>query len=176
MWAAFKALSIGTKIGIAIGVLSLLLAAVGSSYVIGYNKGVNIAAVQIEKFKTSVERINANLAKVQTKTDVKIVTEYKDRIQYVDRVTTRTRTIVERSVPEQYKLSNGWIYAYNESVAGNEPDATKAADANASNVSDRSALLTISKNNGICISNEAQLTSLQNWIRETNKNKEEVTK
>lgn len=174
MWAAFKALSLGTKIGVAIGILSLLIAAIGSSYVIGYNKGVNIAELELVRFQAAAAQINTQIKTIQGKSTVRLVTEYKDRIQYVDRVVTKTRTIVEQSVPEQYKLSNGWVYAYNQSVAGAELDPAKAADPVESNTSDRSALLTITKNNGICISNEAQLTSLQAWIIQMEKDRKEA--
>lgn len=174
MWAAFKALTWQVKAGVLVGVVAILIALLGSTYFVAYQKGVNVAAAQISRYELASQRLQNSIQNRQTKTDVKIVTEYKDRVAYVDRVVYKTRTIVEQSVPEQFKLSNGWIYVYNQSVAGNEPRADLASDAAASSFTDKVALQRISENNGICLANKAQLDSLQQWIRETEANRKEA--
>ena len=176
MWASFKALTLGAKLGILAGVLALFAILMGSSYYIGYSKGENISKVAIGNYETQLSDLRAKLATAQGRVDVKVVTEYKDRIQYVDRVVTETKTVIKDRVPEQFNLSKGWIYVYNQSVAGNGVEPSLAADANSSLVSDKTALLTITENNGVCLSNKEQLIALQTWIRDTEKAREEATK
>ena len=176
MWLAFKALSLQAKAGILIGILAILVAAIGTAYYTGYSKGENISRLEISKYEGKVKDLITERDKAQAKVDVKEVVKYKDRVQYIDRVVYKTKTVVETSVPEQFKFSKGWVYAYNQSVAGNELESSKASDASESRVSDRSALVTITENNGICLSNKAQLDALQSWIRETEKVRVEVTK
>jgi hypothetical protein len=176
MWAAFKLLPMAVKTGLIIGVLAVLLAIIGSTYTIGYNKGVNIAAVQIGRYETASAKVTTKIRELQGKDDVRIVTEYKDRVQYVDRIQYKTKTVVQTLVPEQYQLSKGWVHTYNQSVAGALPDDAKASDPVGSGVSDRTALFTITENNAICLTNAAQLTSLQDWIKSVEKNREEATK
>lgn len=177
MWAAFKLLPIGTKIGIAIAILGLLAAAIGGTYYVAYNKGLNVSKLEIAEYKKESEKLRADLSKADGKTTVKVVTEYKDRVHYIDRVVTQTKTVIRDSVPQQFKFSKGWVYAYNQSVRGLPLDPTLASDATPASVSDVEALAdTIAPNNGICLANKEQLISLQKWIREVEKNREEITK
>lgn len=165
MWAAFKALGWGGKAL----VLAAILAILASCYYVGLDRGKNISKVEIAKYEGKIKTLEAERNAAQAKIDVRYVTQYKDRIQYVDRVVTKTRTVVEQSVPEQFTLSKGWIYAYNQSVRGLDVDPAKASDATPSTVTEMRALAdTIVPNNGVFLSNKAQLESLQDWIRATN--------
>lgn len=175
MWAKFKAFGWKGKLGI----LAALLAIAGAFYATynqAYKAGVGVAATQLTEYKNKSLALSKKLAEAQTKVDTRVVTEYKDRISYVDRVVYKNRTIIDSVVPEQFKLSNGWIYAYNQSAIGAEIDPTKASDAYMSNVSDKAALSAIAGNNGICLSNQAQLDALQKWILETEASRAKVTK
>lgn len=175
MWAKFKTFGWKGKLGILAAILALL-AAFGGLYKTGYNSGAEVSKTEIARYKNKSLALQKKLAAAQTQVDTKIVTEYKDRTAYVDRVVYKTKTVVQTSVPEQYNLSNGWVYAYNQSVAGEEVDPTKASDGKPSSTTDRTALLAIAGNNGICLANQAQLDSLQKWILETEKSRAQNSK
>lgn len=171
MWAAFKALSWGGKAL----VLAAILAILASCYYVGLDRGKNISKVEIQRYQTEKQKLIAERNAAQAKIDIRYVTEYKDRVQYVDRVVTKTRTVVEQSVPEQFTLSRGWIYAYNQSILGLDVDPAKASDATPSTTSEMRALAdTIVPNNGIYLSTKAQLEALQAWIRATNEKAHEI--
>ena len=171
MFAAFKLIGWQVKLGI----LVALLAIMGAIYYVGYTKGENVSRVEIAKYEGKVEKLNADLAKAQGKVYVQIVTQYKDRLQYVDRVITKTRTVVEQSVPEQFKFSKGWVYSFNQSILGLDVDPKLASNEEASSVSDMRALSrTIIPNNGVCLSNAEQLKALQQWTLDSQAAREKV--
>jgi len=173
MW---KALSWKIKLGLIAGLLVVAASLFGSGYFIGHIKGVQIAANEINRYQIASQRIQNSIETLQRTVDVKTVTVYKDRVAYIDRVQYRTKTVIETAVPEQFQLSKGWIYVYNQSVAGAEVNSELAADGERSGVSDRAALLTAAENNTIALKNATQLESLQNWIRDTEAARAEATK
>ena len=152
-------------------IAAAILLIVGTFYLgsyIGYQRGVNVAAVEIQRYQIASQRLQQAIQKAQTQVNERVVVQYKDRVSYIDRVVYKTKTVVEQSVPEQFSLSRGWIYAYNQSVLGLELDPTKASDATPSSVSEMRALSnTIAPNNGICLSNKAKADALQAWITQT---------
>ena len=155
----------------------VLAAIIGSTATVSYQRGLNVSKVEIQKYQTKVAQLQSKLDQKQGTTDVKIVTEYKDRVAYVDRVVYKTRDVIRDNVVPQFKLSKGWIYSYNQSVQGLEVDPVLAANGSAASVSDVDALAdTIVPNNGVCLANKAQLDKLQQWVRETEANRAEVTK
>lgn len=175
MLTAFKALTGKAKLGLVALVLAILVAIVGSTAYFSYQRGLGVSALEIQKYQTESKKLQKKLAQAQTKVDVRVVTEYKDRIAYVDRVVYKTRDVIRDNVPEQFTLSRGWIYAYNQSVLGLEPDPEKAANKEPSTVSEMRALAdTIAPNNGICIANKVRLDSLQQWVRETNETRNNI--
>jgi len=170
MWTAFKLLTWKAKAGVFAAILAILLVLGGTISYVSYQKGLNVSRVEIGKYESNVNRILAAAQKIQRQVDVRVVTQYKDRVNTIDRIVYKTRTVVETTVPEQFNLSRGWIYAYNQSVQGLELDPAKASDKTASTVSEMRALAaTIVPNNGICLINKAQLDSLQTWVRDTEK-------
>lgn len=177
MWQAFKALSIGAKLGIAFGIVALFAAIIGSTAYVSYNKGLNVSKVEIAKYEGKIQKLNSELKTAQGKVDVRVVTEYKDRVSYVDRVVYQTRDVIRDNVPEQFTLSKGWVYAYNQSIAGLPVDPVLAADKTPSSISEMRALAdTIAPNNGVYLANKAQLDSLQKWIKDTEAARAQVTK
>lgn len=171
MWTAFKALSIGSKLFI----LAAILALFGATWYVGYSKGANISEVKIAQYEGKINKLNADLKTAQGKTDVKVVTKYLDREKVITNTVYKTRTIVEQSVPEQFTLSKGWVYAYNQSVLGLDVDAELAADPTPSTVSEMRALAdTIIPNNGKALTTAERLKALQEWVAETEKNFEKV--
>lgn len=176
MWAAFKALPILAKLGIAFGILALFAATIGSTYYVAYNKGLNVSAVEIQKYKTKVSDLTNKLTTAQGKVDVQVVTKYLEGLTKVVEKEGKTITVVKEVVPEQFKFSKGWVYSYNQSVLGADVDPALAADTSPSSISDAKVLIdTIIPNNYKSRRNIAKLDSLQEWIVNTEKSREEVT-
>lgn len=176
MWLAFKALSLQTKVFVIGAIIVALLAITGAAYYAGNTNGVNQSKLAISEYQRQVAELRVNLQDRQAIITGKTITEYVDRTKFVDRVVVETKEVVREVVPEQYNLSNGWIYSYNASVNGITPDRKLASDANPSPFTDRNALNVIASNNGLCLLNEVQLTGLQNWIREQEKLNEEINR
>jgi hypothetical protein len=172
MFKIFKLIGWKVNLGLLIG----LLIAFASVYYIGYTKGENLSKIAISQYETKVQKLNADLANAQGKVDIQIITKYKDRVIYIDRVEYKTRTIVEQAIPEQYYLSKGWVYAYNQSILGLDPDPMLASDDSPSGITDKQALVeTIIPNNFKSHQNAATLEGLQNWVIESEKARKEVT-
>jgi hypothetical protein len=162
--------SLKTKIIAGIGSMLLVLGIVTGAWIIGYNKGANISKVEISKYEKDLAVLSRKLAEKQTEIDVQVVTKFKDRVQFVDKIVYKNVEIIRNSVVEQFILSKGWVYAYNQSVLGLPIDAEKAANAEPSTTSELEALAaTIVPNNGICLTNKEKLDALQQWIIETEK-------
>jgi hypothetical protein len=177
VWAAFKLLSWKVKAGLIGLALAILLAVIGSTAYVSYQKGLNVSKVEIQKFQNKKQEVQTKFVTLQGKTDVQVVTQFKDRVSYVDRIVYKTRDVVRDSVPQQFNFSRGWIYAYNQSVQGLEVDPLLAADKTPAPVSDVEALAgTIVPNNGICLSTKAQLEALQKWQLDTEANRAEANR
>lgn len=167
MWALFNSFSIGTKIVVGIAIIALL----ASISAISYNKGLNVSKLEIAEYQTKIQQLNAKKQEKQIVVNEKVIVEYKDRIKYIDKVVYTNRDVVKNVVVEQFNLSKGWIYSYNQSVKGLQIDPEKAKDSTPSTTSEMLALAdTILPNNGICLANQAKLEKLQEWIKESLKN------
>ncbi len=160
IWASLKAASWGVKLALLGGVLAFLLAVGGGLYYVGYTKGANVSKVEISKYEKKVSDLNTKLKTATGKVDIREVTVYKDKLIYQDRVVTKNHEVIKYQVPEQFKVSQGWIYAYNQSIAGLPIDPEKAKDDRASWASDRSVLGFVADNNGVCLANGTQLDSV----------------
>lgn len=169
MWAAFKLLPVASKLTLIGVIIAAFFLTIGSTYYVAYNKGLNVATVQLERYQAASARLMAAINKSQSIVNERVLVRYVDRVQYVDRTVTQTKTVVRDSVPVQFKFSKGWIYAYNQSVKGAPLDPVLASDASPATVSDVDALAdTIVPNNGVCLANQAQLDELQAFVRESN--------
>ena len=160
IWTVFKGLSIGTKLALIGGILAFLLAVGGGVYWTGYTKGHSESKVAIAQYEAKSAQLDAKIKGVHNISDVRYVTQYKDRVVVETKTVTQNHDVIKYRVPEQFKFSNGWVYAYNQSVQGLPIDEAKASDATASWVSDRTGLNYINDNNGICRINSAQLDNL----------------
>jgi hypothetical protein len=175
MWAAFKLLPWASKLAIIGVIIAAFLLTIGSTYYVAYNKGTNVAAVQLERYQTASARLMAAINKSQSIVNERVLVRYVDRVQYVDRTVTQTKTIVRDAVPQQFKFSKGWVYAHNQAVKNLPVDPILASDASPASVSDVDALAdTIVPNYGVCHANQAQLDELQNWVKETNEAREKA--
>lgn len=160
----------------AIGLAGALIigAAGGAGYVAGIKDGdkrVAEAQVKCEKrvaaIKLSLADAEARAANASSHVTDRVITQYVDRIRYVDRVRTEYVAQANTTVPSQYNMSRGWVYLYNQSATGNVADPQKSADPTPSGVSDTEALVVLVDNNGSCTEDRAKLEALQTWIRET---------
>ena len=170
MWAAFKGLSIGGKLFI----LAAILALFGATYYVGYSRGTNISKVEIAEYEGKVATLDAKVRDAQGKVNVETVTRYLQGETVAGQTVYRTRTIVEKTVPEQFTFSNGWIYTYNQSVQGLETDENFASDPTPSGVTDKQALKTIVDNNASSLKNARQLDTLTGYLVEMEKVNEKV--
>jgi hypothetical protein len=176
MWAAFRLLPLGMKAVFIGGFLALLLAVGGGLYWAGYTKGNNNSKVAIAQYEAKKSDKQNKITTVVGKADVVQVVKYKDRVQIVEHTTTVNHDVIKYRVPEQFHFSNGWVYAYNQSLQGLEIDPMKASDASASWVSDRTGLDYINTNNGIQAGNAVQLDALIDTIHAREEAINEVNK
>ena len=141
----------------------------------GYRKGAEKGEVELQRAAAEAQSLQAALEKEQQNIKEKIVTEYVDKVQVVKEKEYVYVDQAKNSVPAQYNLSNGWVYIHDHSLSpqGGVPDATRAADATASDVKDNQALATVLGNYSICLQNAQQLIGLQQYVLETKKSVDE---
>lgn len=155
--------------------LAVLAIAFGATYNIAYNKGLNVSEVEITRYEGQVNDLRGQLTAAQGKVTTVIQTEYLDRVVERERIVYRNRDVIVNQVPEQYILSQGWVYAHDQSALGRPIEPEIAANAFPSGITDKEAVSLVADNYGnVCRANADQLTSLQNWIREQEKVNEEV--
>ena len=113
VYAVVAAVSLGVGVGI---------------YTMGYKAGVKKAEVTILEYKDKVHELKNELNKAQSKVDVRVETEYIDRvkivkqkeIQYVERATN--------SVVGIGNLSSGWVYVHDSAATGAYAEASPSSD------------------------------------------------
>lgn len=173
MFTAFKALSIGKKIGAILLPLLILAGIFFAGAMYGGAKEEGRTATKIAVYKTEAQELRAELATAQKEVDVRVVTEYRDRLQEVEVERVVLQEVV-KEVPVQYPLSNGWIYVHNSAVAGTIALDEKAMDATPSNVFDAEALPIIIDNYQTCKVNGARHNALIDWVKGTLASAEEI--
>lgn len=135
-------------------------------YTVGYVKGESKADAKIEKYQKELAQKEAELAKRAGEVSVKVVTEYKDKIQVVKE---KEFVYVEKAtndVPTQYELSVGWVQLHDAAARGDDAKTSSYSDGTPSGIADSIALATVVSNYAICHSYRQQLISLQDWVRE----------
>jgi hypothetical protein len=133
---------------------------------IAYNRGLNKSEVVISQFQTKVAKLNADLIIARNTVTERVVTEYLTNTIERERIVYRNRDVIITQVPEQFILSQGWVYAHDQSAKSEEIDPDIARNAFPSGTADVEALAVVSANYAICAANLAQLTALQQWTRE----------
>jgi hypothetical protein len=169
MWAAFKLLPGVVKIGIILGFLVALAGIIGGAYYGGYTKGSARADQEISEFQAKAKANQQVLTETVNTINERVLTKYLTDTQYVDRVVYKNVEVVKEVVPEQYQLSYGWVYSYNQSTANLPIDPAQASNANPSPVTDRRALTTLLGNNAKFQQNSDQIVALQTYIVELRK-------
>lgn len=156
---------------------SLLMAVAIGAFFYGRGTGIDIAQSEISQYEKTASDLNAALATAGAKTDVQVVTKYvtvkaeNDKIVYVNRDIVR-----DGVVPEQFTLSMGFIYTYNQTVLGLEADPALAADPTPSGVKDIEALDYMMKNVGTGKNSENLALRLQEWVAQKKADVEKINK
>lgn len=166
IWTGFKALSLGMKFALIGGIMAFLLALSGGIYFAGYTKGNNNSKIAVANYEKKSAELSAKIKAVHNTVDTKTVTKYLKGEVIAGATVVKNHYIIKEHVPEQFKFSNGWVYAYNQSVNGLDIDSVKASDDTPSWISDRTGLDYIHQNNGLANSNAKQLDSLIENIKE----------
>lgn len=159
-----------------VSVATIAAAAIAFSYNLGFSAGERKGLTQLDKYKAELVEKEKRIQELMAETSDKIVTQYVDRVKvikekqivYVDRI--------QDSLPVQYNLSNGWVYLHDQAVKGEDADPTRVADAGASTITDAAALETIIGNYVRYEEVSEQLRSLQQWIRDSQKQIEQENK
>lgn len=125
-----------------------------------------LATAQAKGFAALFEASAARL-------DVKVVTQYVDRVRVIhDTTQTLQREIPSYVTPatdRAFLLPVGFVRLHDAAASGVPAlPAAGPADATASDVAASTAASVITDNYGTCHENAAQLSALQDWIRERN--------
>lgn len=132
----------------------------------GYSNGEDTAKTALARYELQVKNLKDKIQLAQSKVTEKVLVEYKDRIVEHEKIVYVNRDVIKENVPEQHLLSQGWVYAHNQSALGRAIDPTLAADPTPAMVTDREALGTVDSNYAQCIANADRLDALQKWSRE----------
>ena len=144
-------------------------------YATGYVKGKNTAKEIIAKFKMEYEQVILEIEKNQIKVDTKVVTQYRERVVYVEKNNEKTQQVIQ-NIGGDVDLSNGWVHTHDASARGDVPDSTQGTDGASSGVKANQALGTIADNYTEYSKISKQLVALQDWVTETQKNVETANK
>jgi hypothetical protein len=144
--------------GFGIG-LALLVAA----FFFGLHQGKQAGDLAIAQFEVAkvkeVAELDKKLAVVSSNVRTEYITKtntiHENQIVYKDKIVL---------VPEQQKLSNGWISFHDGVTKGQRPSDALISDATPSPYSDRQALDVITKNYPECKADRARLAGLQDLI------------
>jgi len=140
----------------------------------GYLRGSDRADAEIARAAAEAQAQIAELQTHQATTNTQIVTKYVDRVRTVLVEKNQNAQLIANLPTSSLKLPNRWVYLHDVAATGGNADTTRAVDAAASPFTDNDALRAVSDNYSTCRQNASQLEALQQWIRDTQKNVEEV--
>jgi len=140
-----------------------------SAFGIGYMKGVYRADAIIAEAAVKANEKIAELERKNTEISNNVVTKYVDKVRVVKEREYVYLGQAQNNVPGQFNLSSGWLYLHDSAASGSDADPTRASDASASAVRDNQALGVVLRNYSTCRENAHQLESLQQWIRDMQK-------
>lgn len=163
------------KIAGILGVLVFLAALAGGSYFYGKRDGTNISTTAISEYKSEVQRLKSDLAGEQKSDDVRILTEYMNDTQYIEKIVTRNKVVIKDKLIPTSKLSKGFVYTYNQTVLNLPADPVLATDASLSDISDTDALPVLLENVATANASIVHINKLQDWIMSTVENANEVS-
>ena len=138
----------------------LLIAVFG----IGYMKGSSRADIIIAEAGAKASEQIAELERKNSEISNTVVTKYVDKVRVVKEREYVYLGQAQTNVPNQFNLSNGWVYLHDFGAKGSDADSTRASDATTSTIRDNNALGIVLKNYSTCRENTNQLEALQKWI------------
>ena len=139
----------------------------------GYMKGSAYADAELARYGQKQAELVAELEKKNTEISTQVVTEYVDRVQTIREKEYVYRDLAQNAVPNQFTMSNGWVYTHDASARADNADPARASDETSSGITDTTTLVGIIGNYSRCQQNAEQLRQLQQWI---SLNKEAVDK
>lgn len=139
----------------------------------GYMKGSAYADAELARYGQKQAELVAELEKKNTEISTEVVTRYVDRVQVVKEKEYVYRDLAQNAVPNQFTMSNGWVYTHDASASADNADSARASDETPSGITDVGALIGVIGNYSRCQQNAEQLIALQKWITD---NKEAVEK
>ena len=140
----------------------------------GYIKGSARAEAEIARAAGEAQAQIAELQTHQATTNTQIVTKYVDRVRTVLVEKNQNAQLIANLPTSSIKLPNRWVYLHDVAATGGNADTSRAVDAATSTFTDNDALRAVSDNYSSCRQNASQLEALQQWIRDSQKNVEEV--
>lgn len=151
------------------GLMLLIILAIGASaiYYVAYNKGENKADVEITDYQRKIQELNNRELQKEIQVRDRVIKEYHTKEIIRTRVQVVNQGVIRDRVPEQYRLSRGWVYAHDQSAQGKVIDPSRASNPTPSETSDKGALQVIDVNYDIARANKAKLDSIQRFLRET---------
>ena len=139
----------------------------------GYLRGLDRADVEIARAALEAQAKIAELQTHQADTNTQVVTKYVDRVRTVLVENNHNAQLIANLPTSSVKLPNRWVYLHDVAATGGNAEAARATDASSSAIGYADALRTITDNYDTCRQNSEQLSALQQWIRDTQKNVEE---
>jgi len=145
--------------------LPYLLAGSVAACVISYGAGWlqrHKAALEDDMERTVTAQVTVVKQKVITK---EVVTQYKDRIIYIEGKGTHVKEVIERTAPPVDSLWPEYYRRLHDAAArGDAPPDTKRASDTTPTLEAAATFEAIDANYRTCHANSEQLRSLQNWV------------
>ena len=102
-------------------------ALVAGVFFYGYMKGSAYADAELARYGQKQAELVAELEKKNTEISTKVVTKYVDRVQVVKEKEYVYRDLAQNVVPNQFTVSNGWVYTHDASARADNADAARAS-------------------------------------------------
>lgn len=148
---------------------AIAAAALAAAGFYGYTKGKAEGDVKVALVAKEKSDMAAEYERKLGERKVEIVTQYVDRWNVIKERETQNVAQATHNVPNQYQLSNGWVYLHDQSARAAEADGARSSDASPSGVGDNQALATVVTNYSRYHQCEAQVKALQDLIVSHNK-------
>lgn len=172
MWAAFRALSLSSKL-LFLGVFVALLCAIFS---IGYIKGTAKGNEKILELQRDAQKVSADYEKKLSEKKVEIVTKYVDKVVTVKQKEKEYIRIANTVVPnDKLVIPSGWIKVLDASATNSNVSENEASNP-APFEPKETVLPVITSNYSMYHQCQARLSSLQELIKEHNKTIDELNK
>lgn len=172
MWSAFKALSLGSKFL----VLGIVIAFLSAIFTVGYIKGSAKGNEKILKLERDSQKISADYEKKLSEKKVEIVTQYVDRVITVKQKEKEYVHLATDVVAnDELKIPSGWVKVLDGSATNKNVSVEEASNPTPFESKEK-VLPVVVGNYSLYHQCRANLTALQNLIKEHNKTIDELNK